>query len=1629
MNDPLSSFSLPSQRWFRATFGEPTAPQAAGWPAIQRGEHTLILAPTGSGKTLAAFLWSIDEIYRELAEEKRGDKPTPAGVRLLYISPLKALNNDIERNLREPLAGIRAMAAAMGEPLPPLRVAVRTGDTSAAARQAMVKQPPHILITTPESLYLILTSPLGRDMLRTARTVIVDEIHTLVGEKRGVHLTLSLERLEHLAGHPIQRIGLSATVRPLEEAARFLGGQVAEADKQDAFTPRPVTIVDTGYRKPLELEVVTPVEDFRNLPAGTIWPHVIPQVLAEVMRHRSTLIFTNNRRLAERTADRLNAQISAERSEEIPPGSTEALAPGGIARDRGIFALGAEGPIRAHHGSMSRESRHEMEEELKAGRLPALVSTGTLELGIDIGTVDFVVQLQSPKSVSQGLQRVGRAGHLVGQTSKGRIYATFREDLVEAAAVARGMKEGDVEETATPRNPLDVLAQQMLAAVSVDEWDAGALYRLVRQAYAYADLSERAWESVLAMLSGRFQAAGGPGHASLRARIAWDRENNRLAALPGARLLALQNPGTIPDTGAYDVYLADGKTKVGQLDEEFIFETRPGDTFLLGSSVWRVTSLEDNRVLVSEAAGQLPRMPFWHGDFPWRPYELGLRIGRLRREVAQQIKVYADEPEKVIAWLRDEYLLDLNSARNLYDYVSRQLDVLGGISSDDTIIVETFADAVGEARAVIHSPFGGRVNGAWSLALTDALRERTGIDVETQVNDDGILLRFPGTPLSQITAAMSGTTVDAEAYAGRAIARRGGGELSTAAWNTPAELVARLGPAEARQRILRELPNSAVFGACFRMNASRALLLPRSRGRKRTPFWLQRLKARDLLASVRNEPDFPILAETYRDCLADVMDLEHLAEMLTGIQEGRIRVVPVETLAPSPLAAGLLYTFISVYMYEWDTPKAERQLQALAMSRELVDDLLEGAGSGRVPIKPEALSQVVPGAGHAGEGRRARSADELAVILLELGDLSEAEIAARAEGDGATWLTQLESAGRVVRLSIYTASGPEARYVPAELADEYTDLLECGSSASTAGAPVELAHSKSEVILRRYLRASGPVTCTDIRNRYAFDEQWLDATLDRLIADREIVRGRFTNEPDAVAIEDQYCDRHIFEQLYRRTLAMLRREVEPVPADAFAAFLLRWQGAGPAKRTGTETLAAALEQLTGVALPVAVWQRDVLPARVAQYRSDDLDALIASGDVAWVGAGSEPKRASVRYIGRGQGALFLYSFPQKLPSGGGIDDKAAAEVFAYLKSEGASFVADLQAGLGMPAAAVRAALAQLALAGLVTGDGLDALDVIIEGPRGSSGPDRTQGSALAAELAARLPARGVRGSLPGQRRPTRESLHAARRRVTKRLGAPDFDDDGWGGRWAMTGRAALLGPPLAPEERAAQLARVSLARYGVVTPELIARSESAWTWQALAEETPPMPETPAPPPSLLPTEIPRDWGGMYSQLQRMELRGEVRRGYFVKGLSGVQFALPEAVEGLRVSRDSLETEDDVTLLASLDPANIYGGEAGGVTSGDAPFARFSRLPSTHVAMWRGRPVFVAEDSGARMTAADVESDVLKAALLAYLKRPGAPKRTTIQTWNDAPVIGSAGEALLRELGASRTPTGLEIWTD
>ncbi len=1649
----LASFLPPVRDWFAETFGDPTPPQAQGWPAIQRGEHTLILAPTGSGKTLAAFLWGIDQLFRELDEsadqrisekankrasesaDRRTQNPKPKtqnpiepGIRLVYISPLKALNNDIHRNLRVPLAGIRAKADKMGLDLPHLNVAVRSGDTPQRDRQAMLREPPHILITTPESLYLLLTSPKAREMFRTVHTVIVDEIHTLAGNKRGVHLSLSLERLQHLADAPIQRIGLSATIEPLDEAARFLGGyewreesadqRISESANSElrmtndesapptthnpqpttlTLQPRPVTLVNAAYQKALDLKVVTVVDDFRNLPGDSVWPSIIPQVLDLIRAHKTTLVFTNNRRLAERAGDYLNEQWNAEAS-----GKLTGLIKNGAATGLGLMATGdgtRAGPVRVHHGSVSKETRLEIESQLKAGELPALVGTSSLELGIDIGAIDLIVQLQSPKSVAQGLQRVGRSGHLVGQTSIGRIFPTHREDVVEAAAIAGGMLRGAVEPTATPRHPLDVLAQHIVAMVSAETWDADALFALVRQAYAYTDLTARVFQTTLEMLAGRYPSQA---YRELRARLDWDRVNNRLAALPGSRMLALTNGGTIPNTGAFGAYLADGKTRLGELDEEFVFETRIGDTLMLGSQVWRVLDIDENRVTVTEAPGAIPRMPFWRGDFPWRPYELGQRVGAFRRTVAEKLATLrrdlglpddapfkeildsyhratenTEDTEKkeeklcalcvsvanLLTWLGEMYALDARSAWNTLDYLAGQLDQTGALATDRSILVEVFDDALGDPRMVVHSPFGGRVNGPWGLALAGALRERTGVEIEVETNDDGILLRL----------------LESDA-------------------DFPLDVVTEMGPAEARERILRELPDSAVFGARFRQNAARALLLPGVGRGKRTPFWLQRLRAKELYQVVRKFDDFPIVIETYRDCLQDVLDLPHLEEVLGDIQRGDITVTVMESRAPSPVAESLMFNFISTRMYEWDAPKAEQQLQQLAINRDLLQDLLKDVALDEL-LRPEAIEAVRGQLQHTLPTTLARTYQELAVLLQQMGDLSPTEVAQRALVDPSGWVSQLAGEGRLIGMDIPTATKPEFRWVFAEYATDYKAAFEAISQRIqrilTDKSSVESAESVQSVqsvetveaarrILERFLSWAGPVTLDAIRARYAFPADWLEAELDRLIAARELVHGHFTPQAEVTSTEAEFVDRRALEQIHRRTLSILRQEVQPVPFTVYADFLARWQHVHPAERLmGEGSLVKVFQQLRAMPVVGRVWERDVLPLRLPAYHPAALDALCHSGELLWIGSGgADPRYGRVRFLFRGEGHAFLES-----PDVSALGEQAQA-VYEFLKSEGAVFFNDIGEALGLEDAAVESALIALVLAGVATNDSLEAMRQLVQEGKPQP-PAPRQYSSLEADLAQRRAELGL-DARPVGHKPERARYKSARQRVRQRV-EQQVAPPRWVGRWTLVQRFSVMGKPLSAGERTARQARQLLARYGVVTRECLENEAGSW-----------------------------DWSLIYQELQRQEMRGEVRRGYFVQGLSGAQFALPDVVEQLRALRDTADEAEPV-VLNTCDPANLYGPAREG---SDA--LTFTRVPSTWLAQVRGLPVLVAANTGASITAAPgVDEGTLQRALKAlctHLTR--FEQRVIVETWNDAPVLESAGAGLIEAAGGYRYYPGM-----
>ena len=1175
---PLSSFSERTRAWFQQAFAAPTPAQQRAWPPIAAGEHVLLAAPTGSGKTLAAFLWALDRLNNDPAA-------LGAGTRVVYVSPLKALAYDIERNLRAPLRGIGADGVTVG---------IRTGDTPQRERAAMLRRPPDILVTTPESLYLMLTSR-ARDMFAGVEAVIVDEIHAVAHSKRGSHLALTLERLDAQAqpqrhstpgAQGIQRIGLSATQNPLEEIGRYLVGP-----------RRQVTIVDAGARKPLDIRIEVPVESMAEPGAlsaggsqgsavapdpleplsggestrGSIWPAIYPELLKLVQAHNSTIVFVNNRRAAERVALRLNELAARGQA-----GQEDEAASGGRAGSRsGEHGSTAVADIaRAHHGSLAREERTKVEELLKAGELPCLVATSSLELGIDMGAVDLVLQIESPKSVSRGLQRIGRAGHGVGEVSRGRIFPKFRGDLLECAVVVRRMHEGLIEPTVVPRNALDVLAQQIVAiAVSAepDEVPVDELYALVISTYSYAELSRELLENVLDMLDGRYPSKD---FGELRARIVWDRLAGVIRARKGSRQLAIANAGTIPDRGLFAVTLPDGR-RVGELDEEMVYEARPGQAFLLGASSWRIEEIGRDRVIVTPAPGAPGAVPFWKGDSIGRPKELGEAIGAFSRWAVEQ------EP----ATLEHDYDLDERAARNLLAYLQEQQAATRVLPSERTLVLERFRDEIGDWRLCLLSPYGARVHKAWALAISARIRERLGLEADAISSDDGIVLHLPELDADEADSLPSA-----------------------------AELIL-LEPDEVEQAIMAELGDSALFGARFRENASRALLIPRAYPGRRTPLWQQRLKAQSLLEVARRYADFPIVLETYRECLRDVLDVPGLQELLRGLHTREISLVEVETQTASPYASSLLFDYVATYMYEGDAPNAERRAAALSLDRDLLRELL-GQEELRDLIDPGALQRIEDDLQHRSELTRATGRDGLHDVLRHVGDLTAEEIAERVfDGiDEQPLLAELERERRVIHMRV----GGEQRYVAADEAGLYRDALGAMPPGGLPEAFLADVPDALREIVARYARTHGPFTTEELHARYRLDAS---AVLRELERAGELVRGEL--RPGGTSRE--WCDVEVLRRLRRASLAALRKEIEPADQRRLAAFLPSWQGVDrhSGAGAGIDRLREVLIPLQGLALPVEIWERDVLPRRTGAYSQTWLDALCASGELVWVGAGAE----------------------------------------------------------------------------------------------------------------------------------------------------------------------------------------------------------------------------------------------------------------------------------------------------------------------------------------------------------------------------------------------------------------------
>ena len=1322
----LHAFSPAVREWFATSFPEPTAPQVQGWPAIVGGAHTLICAPTGSGKTLTAFLSSLDRLITT--------EPPPAKqrTRVLYVSPLRALAFDVEKNLRAPLAGISLAAERLGVPFNEPVVAMRTGDTSAKDRQALARRPPDLLITTPESLYLMLTSAV-RDTLVNVDTVIIDEIHALAPTKRGSHLMLTLERLEEITVRPPQRIGLSATQRPLEEVARFLGGQTPVDDGQGsgAMQPRPVTIVDTGVRKTLNIDVVVPVEDMGDLgresapgelhsgPATaalaprrtSIWPSIYPKVLDQILDHRSTIIFCNARRAAERLAAHLN-ELAQERGIGVDPET-------GAVREE---------LVKAHHGSLAREQRVLIEDQLKRGTLRAIVATSSLELGIDMGAVDLVIQVESPGAVSRGLQRIGRAGHTVGEPSNGTIYPKHRHDLLESAVVTRHMLEGRIESTRYLRNPLDVLAQQIVAHAAVSgDVPVAALASMVRRSAAFAELPDEVLHNVLDLLSGRYPSEE---FSELRPRIVWDRIAGTIRARDGAQRLAVTNGGTIPDRGLFGVFLPDG-TRVGELDEEMVYESRPGETFLLGASTWRIEDITFERVIVTPAPGQPGKMPFWHGDMMGRPVELGRALGEFVRSTR------AMDDAAAVDVLRREHMLDELAATNLVVYLSEQAESTGVVPDDRTVVVERFRDEIGDWRVCIHTPFGTPVHAPWAMAIQTRFLEQHGLHVETMWGDDGIVLRLPE----------AADSID------------------------PNDFV--MDPEAVHETVVGALPQTSMFAARFRECAARALLLPRRRPGERTPLWQQRQRAADLLAVAAKYPTFPMLLETSRECLQDVFDVPALCEVLGRIRSRGIRLVHVDTPKASPFAQSLMFNWIAAYMYEGDAPLAERRAAALSLDRDLLNSLL-GAEELRELLDPEVLASVELELQCVTDGRRARSADELHDVLRRVGHLSHGETAVRAEGDASPWVEELVHDRR----AFLTRVRDEEVVVAAEDAALYRDALGCGlplglPTAFTDPRPAPLGH-----LVARFARTHGPFLTAQAADRFGTTRERIAGALAGLESDGRVVRGEF--RPGGT--EREWCDVDVLRQLRRRSLAALRREVEPVEQAALARFLPAWH-AITAPQRGTDALVGAVNVLQGAALVASSLETDVLPLRVRGYRQSDLDALCATGEVVWVGAGAlGSSDGRIRLFFADQLALLAPAIEFPEPPQGDVHDALRMS----LQQRGALFFSQLRAAAPQATdAEVLTALWDLVWAGEVTNDTLAPLRAMLSGGGRAGTTSRTAGRT-------------------GRPRPGRLT----------RIGPPTG-----AGRWSLV--APLLLPAPRPTESSHALALQMLERHGVVTREAV----------------------------------------------------------------------------------------------------------------------------------------------------------------------------------------------------------------
>lgn len=1509
--EALEKFSAITREWFGSTFSAPTTAQAAAWQAIADGNNTLVIAPTGSGKTLAAFLWALDSLAAA------GERP--AGTRVLYISPLKALAVDVERNLRTPLAGLTRIAERHGLPPPEISVGVRSGDTPPQRRRQLVNSPPDVLITTPESLFLMLTSA-ARETLAGVQTVIVDEIHAIAAGKRGAHLAVSLERLDALRdGPPAQRIGLSATVRPPEELARFLSG------------PAPTTIVAPPSAKRFELTVQVPVPDMANLTDNTIWPDVESRLVDLIEAHGSTIVFANSRRLAERLTARLNeihversgVELAAQANRQVPGGAPAHIMGSGQ-------TYGADTVLaRAHHGSVSKEQRALVEEDLKHGLLKAVVATSSLELGIDMGAVDLVIQVEAPPSVASGLQRIGRAGHQVGEVSRGVLFPKHRTDLISCAVSVQRMLTGQIETMRVPTNPLDILAQQTVAAAALEPLDADRWFETVRRSAPFATLPRSVFEATLDLLSGKYPSTE---FSELRPRLVYDREAGTLTARPGAQRLAVTSGGAIPDRGMFTVYLAseaEKPSRVGELDEEMVYESRPGDVISLGATSWRITEITHDRVLVIPAPGLPARLPFWRGDDVGRPAELGAALGAFTGELAG---LGREEFERHCAELGfNDYAAD-----NLWVLLDDQRSATGTIPTDTTLVVERFRDELGDWRVILHSPYGLRVHGPLALAVGRRLAERYGIDEKPTASDDGIVVHLPDT-LDETPNGAELFVFDAD---------------------------------EIDPIVTAEVGGSALFASRFRECAARALLLPRRHPGRRSPLWHQRQRAAQLLDVARKYPDFPIVLETVRECLQDVYDVPALVDLMTGIANRRVRVLEAETAKPSPFAASLLFGYVGAFMYEGDSPLAERRAAALSLDSSLLAELL-----GRVELRELLDPDVVSATGrqlqHLSADRAARDAEAVADLLRLLGPLTEDEIAERAAtADGTDiggWLEGLRAARRALTVSFAGRTW-------------WVAIEDIGRLRDGVGAPVppgvpatfteQVADPLGE-LLGRYARTRTPFTTAEAAARFGLGLRVTADVLGRLAGSAgpgaRLVRGDFVAvEPAGVSGGvggEQWCDADVLRILRRRSLAALRAQVEPVSTAAYGRFLPAWHHLGSA--SGLDGLLSVIDQLAGARIPASALEPLVLAPRVRDYSPAMLDELLAAGEVTWSGAGS---------ISGSDGWIALHasdSAPLTRTAPDEIDfTDAHRAILDTLAGGGAYFFRQLAPGISENT--LKDALWQLIWAGWITGDTFAPVRALLTG----TGARKRSAPAHRTRRAPRL---------------SRYSVAHPQTRTS---------DPTVAGRWS-----ALPAPEPDSTLRAHYQAELLLNRHGVLTRGAVAAEN-----------------------------VPGGFATLYKVLSTFEEAGRCQRGYFVESLGGAQFAVASTVDRLRGYSDGIDPERPeyrAVVLAAADPANPYGAALPWPTSAEG--ARPGRKAGALVALVDGRLAWFLERGGRTLLTFTDDADAHHAAAqaLADLVTARRVESILVERINGVPALQPAGgtspvAVALAEAGFARTPRGMRL---